>query len=157
LSTTDVVHLVEAVDILLMAGILTDLRAIQTESLLGLIRRASRQQLEAVVAQPKLRALALGEFVARVPERFRGNGLAAVVHIRFAGGPEQVQLVLGGGVCAAGVELDRQPDVTVTGDPVDLLKAVTSKATATRLLLSRRISARGDLRLALRAVLAFDI
>ena len=154
------VHLVEAVDILMAAGILSDLRAVQTESLLGLIRRASREQLEAVVAQPKLRALALGEFVARVPERFRagrGDGLAAVVHLRTAGGPEAVQIVIEGGVCAAGVELDREPDVTVTADPVDLLKAATSKVTATRLLLSRRISARGDLRLALRAVLAFEI
>jgi putative sterol carrier protein len=155
-----VVHLVEAVEILLGAGILSDLGAIRTESLLGLIARASRAQLDAVVAQPKLRALALGEFVARVPERFRaerGAGLAAVVHLRMAGGPEAVQIVIEGGVCAAGVELDREPNVTVTADPVDLLKAATSKLTATRLLLSRRISARGDLRLALRAVLVFEI
>jgi putative sterol carrier protein len=154
------VHLVEAVDILMTAGILTDLTAVRTDSLLRLIGRASRQQLNAVVAQPKLRALALGEFVARIPERFRperGNGFAAVLHVKLAGGTDHIQIAIGAGTCTAGTDLDREPDVTITADPVDLLKAATSKVTATMLLLSRRISARGDLRLALRAVFAFDI
>jgi len=142
------------------AGILSDLKAVQTDSLLQLIGRASRPQLNAVVAQPKLRALALGEFVARIPERFRterGDGLAAVLHIKLAGGDEHIQIAIEGGTCQAGTDLDREPNVTITADPVDLLKAATSKVTATMLLLSRRISARGDLRLALRVVLAFDI
>lgn len=153
-------HLVEAVDILMTAGILTDLTAVRTESLLQLIGRASRPQLDAVVAQPKLRALALGEFVARIPERFRperGDGLTAVVHLRLAGGDEHIQIAIEGGTCRAGTDLDREPNVTITADPVDLLKAATSKVTATKLLVSRRISARGDLRLALRTVLAFEI
>lgn len=158
LTTTEVVHLVEAVDILLNAGILTDLTAIQTDSLLQLIGRASRPQLAAVVARPDLRAMALGEFVARIPGRFRAeraNGLAAVLHIRLSDA-EAIQLAIERGTCRAGTELDREPDVMITADPVDLLKATTSKLTATGLLLSRRISARGDLRLALRTVLAFD-
>jgi len=155
-----VVHLVEAVDILMTAGILSDLTAVRTDSLLQLISRASKAQLDAVVAQPKLRALALGEFVARIPERFRaerGNGLAAVVHFKLAGGGERIQIAIEGGTCRAGTDLDREPNVTITADPVDLLKAATSKVTAIRLLASRRISARGDLRLALRVVLAFEI
>jgi hypothetical protein len=108
------------------------------------------------VAQPKLRALALGEFVRRIPERFRGGGFAAIVHINLVGG-ERIQIAIEDGTCRAGTDLDREPDVTITADPVDLLKAATSKVTATRLLLSRRISPRGDLRLALRVVLAFEI
>lgn len=151
------VHLVEAVDILMTAGILSDLTSVRTESLLQLIGRASREQLEAVVAQPKLRALAIGEFVARIPERFRGGaGLAATVHLNLVGG-ERIQIAIEGGACRAGTDLDRDPNVTITADPVDLLKAATSKVTAIKLLASRRISARGDLRLALRVVLAFEI
>lgn len=142
------------------AGILSDLTAVRTESLLQLIGRASRDQLDAVVAQPKLRALALGEFVARIPERFReerGNGLAATVHIKLAGGPESIQIAIEGGTCRSGTDLDRAPHVRITADPVDLLKAATSKVAATKLLLSRRLSVRGDLRLALRVVRAFEI
>lgn len=150
-------HLVEAVDILMSAGILADLTAVKTDSLLALIGRASRDQLQAVVAQPKLRAMVLGEFVARVPERYRGNGVKAVVHLKLAGGGECVQLAIEDGTCVAGTDPDREPDVTISADPVDLLRAATSKLTATRLLLSRKISARGDLRLALRVVLAFEI
>lgn len=150
------VHLVEAVDILMTAGILSDLSSVRTESLLQLIGRATREQLDAVVAQPKLRALVLGEFVSRIPERFRGGAPAATVHLNLVGG-ERIQIAIENGACRAGTDLDRAPNVTITADPVDLLKAATSKVTAIKLLASRRISARGDLRLALRVVLAFEL
>jgi hypothetical protein len=108
------------VDILMTAGILTDLTAVNTDSLLQLINRASRPQLKAVVAQPKLRTLALGEFVARIPERFRperGNGLAATVHIKLAGGTEHIQIAIEGGTCTAGTVFLDHPANGTSGVP----------------------------------------
>lgn len=161
LSTTDVVRLVEAVDILLKSGSLGDLTAVRTESLLRLIGRASREQLAAVVARPELRTMAIGEFVTRIPDRFRPDraaGLVVVVHVQLTGAAdERLQIVIAGGTCSAGTTLDREPDVTLTADPVDLMRATTGKLTATGLVLRGRIVPRGDPRLALRAALAFDI
>jgi hypothetical protein len=160
-----VLHLIEAVDILMKTGVLHDLKAVRTDSLLRLVGRASRPQLAAVVARPELRALALGEFVNRVPERFkpgRANSITAVMHCRLRGsthddGFDEVQIVIDGGTCRAGLEFDRDPQVTITASPVDLLKAVTSKLAASMLLVGGRVSVRGDLRLAMRLLRCFDI
>lgn len=146
-------------------GVLGDLNAVRTESLLQLIGRASRPHLAAVMDKPDLRAMALGELVRRVPERFRpsrGNSLAAVMHCRLSGGFtedgfDEIQIVIEDGTCVVGSTFDRDPDVTITAGPVDLLKAITGKVAASIMLVGGRLSLRGDLRLALRLLRCFDI
>jgi SCP-2 sterol transfer family protein len=146
-------------------GVLDDLNAVRTESLLRLIGRASRPQLAAVMDKPELRAMALAEFVRRVPGRFRparGNSLAAVMHCRLSGGFtedgfDEIQIVIENGSCAAGRSFDRAPHVTITAGPVDLLKAITGRVAASVMLVGGRLSLRGDLRLALRLLRCFDI
>jgi len=164
LTITEVVHLVEAVDILLRNGTLTDLSSVRTESLLRMLSRASRPQLCAVVDQPRLRDLVLDEAVRRIPERLvpaRAADVHAVLHWKITGGTDdydRLQILISNGTCVASRNWDGiEPDVQLTSDPADALRVVARMRNAPGAFLGRRVAVRGDLRVALQLFRCFDL
>ncbi|MBO0839573.1 MAG: SCP2 sterol-binding domain-containing protein [Sciscionella sp.] len=137
----------------------------RTDALLSLLGKASTEQLDAVVAQPVLCELLLGELRERIPKRLRvesAYGINVTVHLRLlpftdAEVVHAFYLTVRDARCTISDATAAYADVVITATVVDFLKVISSRMTAVLLLAQGRISVRGDYRDALRVLRCFDL
>lgn len=138
---------------------------VSTDGLLSLLGKASTEQLDAVVAQPALCELVLGELRERIPQRLREEsayGVNVIVHLRLlpfedAELAHAFYLTVRDARCTISDATAVDADVVVTATVVDFIKVVSSRMTAVLLLAQGRLSVRGDYRDALRVLRCFDL
>ncbi|GAA3533995.1 SCP2 sterol-binding domain-containing protein [Amycolatopsis ultiminotia] len=130
-----------------------------------LVARASRAQLEAVVAERVLRTRVLDEIFARMGAHIRvdrARSLHAVVHWRLSGGVgeggyDRYETLISQGACTVSREMREKPRVTITVSPVDFFRIVTHQATPAVLFVTGKIKVKGDLAFAAGLIGYFDL
>ncbi|WP_033289932.1 SCP2 sterol-binding domain-containing protein [Amycolatopsis jejuensis] len=127
-----------------------------------LVARASRAQLEAVVAERTLRERVLDEIFARMGAHIRARSLHAVVHWRLsggtgAGGYDRYETVISSGSCTVSREMREKPRVTITLSPVDFFRIITHQATPAVLFVTGKLKVKGDLAFAAGLTSHFDL
>ncbi|QRP46169.1 SCP2 sterol-binding domain-containing protein [Amycolatopsis sp. FDAARGOS 1241] len=131
-----------------------------------LVSRASRAQLEAVVASVPLRERVLDEIFSRMGSHLRvdrAQSLHAVVHWRLTGGTgeggyDRYSTEISGGSCTVSrVVGGAHPRVTITLSPVDFFRLITHQATPAVLFVTGKIKVSGDLAFAARLIGYFDL
>jgi putative sterol carrier protein len=131
----------------------------------NLVARASRAQLEAVVAERVLRERVLDEIFARMGAHIRvdrARSLHAVVHWRLSGGAgdggyDRYETVISRGACTVSREMKEKPRVTITVAPTDFFRIITHQATPAVLFVTGKIKVKGDLAFAAGLVGYFDL
>ncbi|GAB3480605.1 SCP2 sterol-binding domain-containing protein [Amycolatopsis cihanbeyliensis] len=142
-----------------------DLGRVDPKHFATLVARASRAQLDRVVAEPPLRAWLLGEIFDRMSTHLRQDRAAeldAVVHWRLsggsgAGGYDRYETVIRGGSCTVRREMREQPRVTITVGPADFFQLITHQATPAVLFVTGKIKVKGDLAFAAGLIGFFDL
>ncbi|MGX7823838.1 SCP2 sterol-binding domain-containing protein [Actinokineospora sp. 24-640] len=165
LTPAQFVELVSVLDMLGSAGAGVDLRGMRTSTFVRFLDRASREQVAALMAHPRLRHVVFTELFDRMAAHLdpaRAGGLRAVVHWRFTGGDaddgyDRFETRIRGGACVTGDEPTADPRVTLTVDPVDFLRVVTGSASVPALFLSGRVKAKGDIPFAATLIGCFDL
>ncbi|MEV0067213.1 SCP2 sterol-binding domain-containing protein [Amycolatopsis sp. NPDC050768] len=131
-----------------------------------LVSRASRAQLEAVVASRPLRERVLDEIFARMGAHIRvdrARALDAVIHWRLsggtgAGGYDRYATTISGGACTVSRTVEgARPRVTITLSPVDFFRLITHQATPAVLFVTGKIKVKGDLAFAAGLIGYFDL
>ncbi|MET7990386.1 SCP2 sterol-binding domain-containing protein [Amycolatopsis sp. NPDC005232] len=131
-----------------------------------LVSRASRAQLEAVVASRPLRERVLDEIFARMGSHIRvdrARALDAVIHWRLsggtgAGGYDRYATTISGGSCTVSRTVEgARPSVTITLSPVDFFRLITHQATPAVLFVTGKIKVKGDLAFAAGLIGYFDL
>ncbi|MFI5607620.1 SCP2 sterol-binding domain-containing protein [Amycolatopsis sp. NPDC051903] len=131
-----------------------------------LVSRASRAQLEAVVASAPLREQVLDEIFSRMGSHLRvdrARSLHAVVHWRLTGGTgeggyDRYSTEISGGSCTVSrVVGDARPRVTITLALVDFFRLITHQATPAVLFVTGKIKVKGDLAFAAGLIGYFDL
>lgn len=153
-------------DLLARADSDVRLSDVRTPTLVRLIARASAAQLDAVAASDAARRVVLAEVFDRMSAHLRADRAhrtSAVVHWRIGcqhtevDAHEWFQTVIDDGACTTGTELDRAPRVTLTVDMADFVRLATGITGPVRLLATRRLRIRGDVRYAIRLAGLFEI
>ncbi|MEU4673841.1 SCP2 sterol-binding domain-containing protein [Amycolatopsis sp. NPDC023774] len=131
-----------------------------------LVSRASRAQLEAVVASRPLRERVLDEIFARMGAHIRvdrARSLDAVIRWRLsggtgAGGYDRYATSISGGSCTVSRTVEgARPRVTITLSPVDFFRIITHQATPAVLFVTGKIKVKGDLAFAAGLIGYFDL
>ncbi|WIX80834.1 SCP2 sterol-binding domain-containing protein [Amycolatopsis carbonis] len=131
-----------------------------------LVSRASRAQLEAVVASRPLRERLLDEIFARMGAHLRedrARSLDAVVHWRLSGGAgaagyDRYATAISGGSCTVSRTVEgARPRVTITLSPVDFFRLITHQATPAVLFVTGKIKVKGDLAFGAGLIGYFDL
>lgn len=161
LSISEYVGLFETIAALVRTGALPDLTSLATPSLARLLLRASREQLDAALGGPAVRALVLDEVFRRLPaqlnrQRAASTDAVLLVELTDSVQAQRFQLRVTGAHCAVGWSCDRTPDVTLTASAPDFLRLALSPVNAAVLLARRRVSVRGELGVAVRVLRSFD-
>jgi putative sterol carrier protein len=159
------VRLIAALTRLGAAGAAVDLSALDADTFARIIKRASAGQVTELLARPELRSVVLGEIFRRMGEHLRPDraaGVRAVVHWRITGGTgedgyDRYQTVIEDGTCTMSRERTRDPRVTITIRPVDLVKMITGGTTAPMLFLTGKVKIAGDLGFAAGLTNLFDL
>lgn len=165
LTPEQFVQLVGVLDMLGSAGTAVRLSGMRTETFARFLDRASRAQLEALMAHPHLRHVVFSELFERMSahlDRTSVVGLRAVVHWCFTGadsddGVDRFETRIREGVCVTGDEPTADPRVTVTVDPVDFLRLLTGGVSVPKLFLSGRVKVKGDIAFAATLIGHFDL
>ncbi len=142
-----------------------DLRKVDPVRFANLVARASRTQLESVVAERPLRERVLGEIFDRMGSHIRqdrAKALHAVVHWRLsggigAGGYDRYETVISHGACTVTQDMKEKPRVTITIAPVDFFRLITHQATPAVLFVTGKIKVKGDLAFAAGLIGFFDL
>ncbi|GGS19892.1 SCP2 sterol-binding domain-containing protein [Actinokineospora fastidiosa] len=157
--------LLSAITRLAEAGADVDLSRMRPGTFARIITHASREQIQAVMADPRLRTRVIDEIFRRAgehvrPERVRD--LDAVVHWRLtdgtgAGGYDRWETVFADAACTVSRDMAHKPKVTITLTPADFLKLITQNASAPVLFLTGKLKVRGDLAFAASLSGLFDL
>ncbi|WP_158879514.1 SCP2 sterol-binding domain-containing protein [Amycolatopsis anabasis] len=142
-----------------------DLGKVDPRHFAKLVARASKAQLDRVVAEPALRERVLGEIFDRMRSHIRpdrAKNVHAVVHWRLtggsgAGGYDRYETVIADGGCTVSREMREQPRVTITVGPTDFFKLITHQATPAVLFVTGKIKVKGDLAFAAGLIGFFDL
>ena len=126
---------------------------LKAEALAGWVSRASDQRLRSVM-RSRIRGVLLWQIFRTIRQRAQPDArLNAVVEFRITGrrdgGIDRYQLMLTDGRCTTSRRGGRTPALTLELEPVAFLRLVGATASATRLLIARKLKLRGDLMLAL--------
>lgn len=165
LGKKEFVALLSALDRLAGDGADLDLSTMAPENFARLITRASKDQIERLMGQPQLRTRILDEIFRRMSRHYRSEHAAsvrAVVHWRLTGGADEdgfdrYESVLGEGTCTVNKERTQDARVTITIDPVDFVKLITSNASAPVLFMTGKLKVKGDLAFAAGLTGLFDL
>jgi SCP-2 sterol transfer family protein len=157
--------LLSSVDRLAGAGAGVDLSTMGAQTFARLIGRASRTQLQEVLARPELRVVILDEVFRRMQLHLRverARSVDAVVHWRFTGGAgedgyDRYTSVISHGTCSTSRDGAAEPRVTITVSPYDFLRLITSNASAPVLFMTGKLKVRGDLAFAASMMGLFDL
>ncbi|MBB4687354.1 SCP2 sterol-binding domain-containing protein [Amycolatopsis jiangsuensis] len=141
------------------------LEKVDPARLATLVARASRAQLEAVVAERELREQVLDEIFTRMGAHIRvdrARSLHAVVHWRLSGGVgeggyDRYETTISQGACTVSHEMREKPRVTITVAPVDFFRIITHQATPAVLYVTGKIKVKGDLAFAAGLIGYFDL
>jgi putative sterol carrier protein len=165
LQRAEFVTLLSQVDRLAGLGAGVDLSKMGAETFARLIGRASRDQLQDVLARPELRLRILDEIFRRMQAHLRedrARTVDAVVHWRFTDGTgedgyDRYETVIDHGLCTSGRNKTRDARVTITLSPYDFLRLITSNASAPVLFMTGKLKVRGDLAFAAGMMSLFDL
>ncbi len=123
---------------------------LEPEHFARLISRASTRQIEAVMQHPELAERILDEVFRRMGEHYEpgpDKHPEAVVRWRIGTNPDKAvryECVLSGSVCTVSKEPSRDPRVTITVGPADLLRLASGNASGPVLLMKGRLKVAGD-------------
>ncbi|WP_410660202.1 SCP2 sterol-binding domain-containing protein [Amycolatopsis sp. lyj-112] len=165
LGKDDVRRLLAALGRLAESAPAFDLRKVDPARFANLVARASRTQLESVVAERPLRERVLREIFDRMGAHIRqdrAKTLHAVVHWRLSdgtgdGGYDRYETVISHGECTVGRDMKEKPRVTITIAPVDFFRLITHQATPAVLFVTGKIKVKGDLAFAAGLIGFFDL
>ncbi|GGS19885.1 SCP2 sterol-binding domain-containing protein [Actinokineospora fastidiosa] len=165
LTPAQFVDLVSVLDMLGAAGTAVRLSGLRTETFVRFLDKASREQIEALMAHPHLRYVVFDELFQRMSahlDRTKSAGLRAVVHWQFPGGPhddgiDRFETRIREGRCVTGDEPTADPRVTLTVDPVDFLRVITGSVNVPMLFLSGKVKVKGDIAFAATLIGYFDL
>ncbi|ANN14328.1 sterol-binding protein [Amycolatopsis orientalis] len=165
LGKDDVRRLLAALGRLAESAPAFDLRKVDPARFANLVARASRAQLESVVAERPLRERVLREIFDRMGAHIRqdrAKTLHAVVHWRMSGGQgdggyDRYETVISHGECRVGRDMKEKPRVTITIAPVDFFRLITHQATPAVLFVTGKIKVKGDLAFAAGLIGFFDL
>lgn len=165
LGKKEFVALLSALDRLAGEGADLDLSTMAPDNFARLIARASKDQIERLLGQPRLRTRILDEIFRRMSRHYRSEHAAtvrAVVHWRLTGGADEegfdrYESVLSDGSCTVNKERTQDARVTITIDPVDFVKLITSNASAPVLFMTGKLKVKGDLAFAAGLTGLFDM
>jgi putative sterol carrier protein len=112
----------------------------------------------------RLRGDILGEIFGRMQEHFepcRAEGVDAVVVWNICARPDddcdRFQMIIRDGECRLAEDVDDEPKIMLTLDPVSFLKLVSGSARGSALMLRGKLRPQGDIRLARRLEGMFHI
>lgn len=142
-----------------------DLSKVDPAQFATLVSRASKTQLDRVVAEKTLRTRVLGEIFGRMSSHLkkdRSRGLRAVIHWRLSGGDgdggyDRYETVIDDGECIVNREMTERARVTITIAPADFFKLITHQATPAVLFVTGKIKIKGDLAFAAGLIGFFDL
>ena len=139
-----------------------DLSAMPPQDFARIISRASKEQIEAVMAAPALRGPILDEVFRRMEVHFRterAGSTRAIVHFRLIDGDDfdRYQVAINDGSCAITKDGQDEPRATVTLAPLEFLKLATGNASAPVLFMTGKLKVKGDLGFAAGFMSLFDI
>ncbi|MGQ0838418.1 SCP2 sterol-binding domain-containing protein [Actinokineospora sp.] len=163
LDTRQFVQLIEVLDMLGSTGTGIELAGMRTDTFVRFLGRASRAQLDELMAHPQLRHVVFAEVFRRMTDhldRERAANLRAVVHWRFLdgdGGYDRFETVIDNGRCFSGDEPTDDPRVTLTVAPVDFLRVITGGVSVPMLFLSGKVKVKGDIAFAATLIGYFDL
>ncbi|GAB3287284.1 SCP2 sterol-binding domain-containing protein [Parasphingorhabdus pacifica] len=125
------------------------LYSLTPEQFSRLISRASSEQIDSVMASPRLRETILDEVFRRMGEHYKSDqarNTEAVVRWRIGTGDEHLryECVLSGGTCTVNKEPENEPRVTITLAPGEFLKLASGNASAPVLFMTGKIKVAGD-------------
>lgn len=143
-------------------GTQLNLSAMPPQDFARIISKASKDQIEAVMAQPTLRGPILDEVFRRMEVHFRterAGSTRAIVHFRLTNGDEfdRYQVAIDDGACAITKDGEDEPRATVTLAPLEFLKLATGNASAPVLFMTGKLKVKGDLGFAAGFMSLFDI
>ncbi|MDT7726976.1 MAG: hypothetical protein QOI21_3552 [Actinomycetota bacterium] len=142
-----------------------DLGKVDPTHFANLVSRASKTQLDNVVADGLLREKLLAEIFARMGSHIRpdrASNLHAVVHWRLSGGTgdggyDRYETVISRGSCTVNREMREKAKVTITIAPTDFFKLITHQSTPAVLFVTGKIKVKGDLAFAAGLIGFFDL
>jgi hypothetical protein len=140
-----------------------DLTAVTPERFARIVRDAPPERTAAVMAGPHRRRV-LDEVFHRMPSRFRGEAAGdreALVRWRITapdGEPDTYETAIAGGrLTVTAHRTDRDATLTLTMSGPDLLRLTSGAMSGPMLLITRRLTADGDLLLAAALTRWFDL
>ncbi|WP_229880837.1 SCP2 sterol-binding domain-containing protein [Amycolatopsis bartoniae] len=165
LSAEQFIRLLETLHMLGTAGAGVQLREMDTETLVDVVGRASKDQLRAVAEHPELRKVFLEEIFRRMSDHFlpeKAKYSSVVVNWRFSGGDgdggyDRFQTVIEDGRCVSGEDLGREPDTTITVAAEDFFRIATGNAAVATMFVTGKVRVKGEYAPAVRLPGYFDI
>jgi putative sterol carrier protein len=129
-------------------GELLDLGSVDVAEVATAVRETPDETLREAL-QGDARGVVLGEIFRRFPayvDQSRLNGVEAAVEWRITDGEEVERYitVFSGGACTVGRDLEAEPRVTFTLDPVDFVRLVTGNGNPATMFLGGRLDLEGD-------------
>lgn len=129
------------------------------------VKYASTKQINAVFAEPEIRARVLTEVFRRMAEHFRperAGDTRAVVHWRLTDGAgpdgyDRYETIIENGCCVVNEQRTRDARVTLTLGAIDFVKLVTGNASGPGLFITGKMRVRGDLAFATGLINLFDL
>lgn len=129
-----------------------------------LIKRASQQQLDAVMTDPLVRGPLLDEIFGRMAGMFRADKAPrkdSAIHWRISGGPhgepEVYETWIAAGRCTTSSEPAHEPRVTLTMSGEQFLKLASGNGSPTMMFMSGKLKLDGDIGFAANLTNMFDI
>ncbi|CRK60593.1 Sterol-binding [Alloactinosynnema sp. L-07] len=165
LTPAQFVRLIEVLDILGSSGTGLEFAGMSTQVFIRFLGRCSRDHLEALMEQPRLRQVVFEEVFSRMTthlDRDRAANLQAVIHWRFTGGAgdggfDRFETVIDNGTCESADHPTADARVTVTIAPADFLRAVAGTVSLPMLFLSAKVKVKGDIAFAATLISYFDL
>jgi hypothetical protein len=165
LSPEQFVQVLETLHMLGETGAGIELSSLQTEILVDIVQRASREQLKAIADHPELRSVFLDEIFRRMSDHFvpeRARHVDFVVAWRFTDGEgedgfDRFQTVIEDGACVSSTDLARTPDTTITLSVDDFIRMATGNAAVAAMFVTGKVKVKGEYAPAVRFSGYFDI
>lgn len=165
LSPADFIKLLEALHMLGERGAGIELSGMNTDTLVNLVARASKEQLKALAEHEELRPFFVDEIFRRMAEHLIQNkvkDLSLVVSWRFTEGSgedgfDRYQTVIEEGLCVSAEDLGRIPDTTLTLSAYDFIRMATGVAAVAPMFITGKVKVKGDYSLAAMFSGYFDI
>ncbi|RZQ65450.1 SCP2 sterol-binding domain-containing protein [Amycolatopsis suaedae] len=147
------------------AGSGIELGGLSTPTLVSVVSRASKEQINAIAEHDVLRPVFLDEIFRRMADQVieeKARNASFVIGWRFTdgdgdGGFDRFQTVVEDGVCVSSADLGREPDATVTLSAADFIRMATGCAAPTAMFVTGKVRVKGDYALAVRFSSYFDI